>query len=206
MFEQIDEIEKNKKIANWINKFCEDRFAQISRNDGDQKPGRGIMHLIPFESLDPMKHIEMEPAFQELKNYRYPRYNSDGLRSGEDYEYLQLFRNSAMECAMISSNGNISGSGIRKFLISGLNTYLKLAKVIEIKPPIFVKISLLDAKKIFPDFEGLIYKDGNKIDTEKLILFPVLIENLDAKAEDILRRVLDEIWQAAGIDSQPKPR
>lgn len=156
MFEQFDEIEKNNKIANWINKFCEDRFAQISRNDGDQKPGRAIMHLIPFESLDPMKYIEMEPAFQELKDYRYPKYNSDGFRCGEDYEYLQLFRNGAMECAMISSNGGISGSGLRKFFISGLNTYLKAAKVIEIKPPIFVKVSLLDAEKIFPDFKGLI--------------------------------------------------
>jgi hypothetical protein len=203
MFEEFDQIKKNIEIANWIRLFCEDRFAQISRNDGDPKPGRIIMHMIPFESLDPMKHIEMKLAVEGLQKIgKHPKYNSKGLICSLTDEYLQLFRNGTMEYAMTSSDGDISGSGLKANLTSELDTCLKVARTVKIEPPVFVEISLLNANDIFADFPGF-HDRGHKIGAEKLVLIPILIDNLEVGAESILQRALDEIWHAAGIAEQP---
>jgi hypothetical protein len=57
MFEQFDQIKENIEIANWIRQFCEDRFVQVSRNDGD---------CIRQFSFDPLRQSKFDPHLRWL--------------------------------------------------------------------------------------------------------------------------------------------
>jgi hypothetical protein len=97
----FDEIEKNRKIANWIKEFRDDRLTQISKSDNEASKNRGkvIMHIIPLESFNPNNAIKLEFAKQELKKLKLSTdRNPEGLESFfEDGHHFQLLREGVIE-------------------------------------------------------------------------------------------------------------
>jgi hypothetical protein len=206
----FEELEKHIKIANWIKEFRDDRLTHISESDSAaaENQGRIMMHLIPFNSLDPMKSVILSSAQSILRKFEFlpAKHNSDGIGCDFDYDsYLQLFRNGAIEWTSHFSNGEISGLKLENDLISDLGKSLMVERSLGLELPIFVMISLLDAKdhRIFQD--GMSFHDGSgsAITTNRLTLNPIIIDNWDSEIATILRPALDAIWQTAGKTGSP---
>ncbi len=209
MDELFKDIVEEIKLKRIFDSFREDLLSKI-------KPctGRIIMHVIPRDSLDPMKQIV---ATSDAKERLCPmggsggttRYNAEGLRNESNDDYIQLFRNGVIESvktfSIYDDKGEIAGPNLEDGLITGLKEYLEAEKILGIKPPLLVMISMIGVKGHFIyQNPGLGCGSGYEINSDKVVPAPIKItsyENIDYV--QVLKPVLDTIWQAAGIKGSP---
>jgi hypothetical protein len=205
--ELLKEIVEEIKLKSIFDSFREDLLSKI-------KPctGRIVMHVIPYDSLDPMKQIVATSDAKERlcpmgSSGGTPRYNAEGLRNESNDDYIQLFRNGVIESvktfSVYDDNGEIAGPDLEDGLITGLKVYLEAEKILGIEPPLLVMISMIGVEGhfIYPNPNR---SDKYKIDSERVVPAPIEVtsyENIDYG--QVLKPVLDTIWQAAGIKGSP---
>ncbi len=209
MDELFKDIVEEIKLKRIFDSFREDLLSKI-------KPctGRIIMHVIPRDSLDPMKQIgATSDAIGLLRPMGSsgwtPRDNAEGLRSESNDDYIQLFRNGVIESvktfSVYEDKGEIAGPDLENGLITGLRLYLEAEKILGINPPLLVMISMIGVKGHFIyQNPGLGCGSGYEINSDKVVPAPIKItsyENIDYG--QVLKPVLDTIWQAAGIKGSP---
>lgn len=198
------------KLINIFNSFRDGLLSKI-----DSSPGKIIMHVVPLESLDPMKRITSDPMnlllglLHPMGSTGYnPRYNADGWRSESHNGYLQLFRNGVIESvktfSVYENKGEISGPDLETGLVTGLGKYLEAEKTLGINPPLLVMVSMIDVKGyVIYQNPSLGYGSGREIGSDKVVPAPIEVTNYDMDVGQVLRPVLDTIWQAAGGVGSP---
>ncbi len=78
-----------------------------------------------------------------------------------------------------------------------MQNYLAAYKVVEVEPPIVVMVSLLGVLGYY--IEAGQFRDVRaSIDRDNLFLPDLMIEDLSANVESLLKPVFDAIWQASG--------
>lgn len=97
MDELFKEIVEEIKLKRIFDSFREDLLSKI-----EPCTGRIVMHVIPRDSLDPMKQIgATSDAIGLLRPMGSsgwtPKDNAEGLRSESNDDYIQLFRNGVIE-------------------------------------------------------------------------------------------------------------
>lgn len=214
-------------LADKVRQFRDGRLAKII---ADETPvpiypyGKIVMHIFPISGLDLTKQIDIKSIdVRDLKplgsNGWNDRINFDGILKSDCnseericYNYLQLFRNGAIETVNSWMLGNVDQWGkiipsvlFERDLISALATYLRTLKNLEFEPPIFVMISLLgvkgytmavDRSKLFTPYE-------QKIDRDSLILPDILVENYNSEPARLLCPAFDAVWQSTGFEGSP---
>lgn len=204
-----------------VDKIRQFRDGRLARIIADETPitlhphGKFVVHIVPISGLYPTTQIDIKSI--EIKdllplggsgcNYRI---NFDGLLTYQCNQgvpacnnYLQLFRNGAIETVDSCMLGNIKKWGkkiptdFEQKLIPFLKSYLKFAQDIGAELPIFVMISLVGVK-------GYAFHGGfAEIDKDSLILPDILVEDYNSEPALFLRPAFDTVWQSAGYIGSP---
>jgi hypothetical protein len=125
---------------------------------------------------------------------------------GPVQSYVQLFRDGCMEAV----NANIlSSAADRKFLYSGyellietaLRKYMSFLQSEGIEPPIFVALSLVNAKGYaipVPDVIGEMDRGDASIEDDVLLVPETRIDSYAETYYAVLQDPFDRVWQACG--------
>ncbi len=214
-----------------IRQFQIDRIAKIVANETPVPVNVGpqmVLHLIPIGALDSRTPYDLK-EFQLTQNremlapiysphYNCFRFNFDGVltynhlnREEPAVSYLQLFRNGIIEsCSNTLFNPDASPPCINSIvfeeeIVLSLGRYFRIQNKLEIEPPFFVLLSLLNvAGYNLPtrNSTGIGY-DTNQIDRNDLIVPELLVEDNTLAPETILKPAFDAIWNAAGLPQSP---
>ena len=180
------------------------------------------VHVVPFSAKTEKTTIEvgrLDPRRTSLapigsRQFR-DSFNTDGLllyapdhgdsRSG----FLQLFRNGVIETVdstmAVGQEGRqdgLPGSYFCKELVTFLEGTCRLYEELQIQPPISVLIAILGIKQLLIPAEiggGAHYV--RPFGQDRIVLPPVQILDLKADVRPLLRKSLDVLWQAAGVQA-----
>lgn len=211
-----------------IRNFRIDRLAKISADDTPvplDSPHRIVLHLIngnafhpsvkyDVNSIYPNRHDKLPLIYRATNNGKY---NLEGLFTysmlddGKPSAYTQLYRNGIIEAVdsrimvpAMEADGRkfpncISSVLFEEKLIQAIKNYLNLMSELDIEPPIFIFLSLLNVKdfKIHARRLAGSYSDSS-IDRDILLLPEEIIEAYGEQAETILKPIFDLIWNACG--------
>lgn len=214
----------SETIAKRIKDFHVDRLSKIVSRELPIPLTNGpkiIFHIIPFTAFDIMKKIDLSfferkmkmdlltPGYDPRPNWRY---NFDGiLVAGKDRAYVQAFRNGIIEyvdsgftrCNQIEPDSIvIEGKRFDHLVYSALEKYVAAQRLIGIEPPLFVILSLQGVADCYIGTESKPnpYGSDKKIDRDLLIIPEGLIDNFEYNPDEIMKPILDAVWNAAGYD------
>lgn len=145
------------------------------------------------------------------------RVNLDGVVnfSGQVGEpsrsYVQLFRNGVVEAvASIGHQGDdgvnyIHGSSIERYLLEGLNSYLKFYAEEDIPGPYYCFITLIDVLGAVMTLDNFRFAlDGPLVSDRSMLLIPeAVIESPTENVIDAVRPKIDLMWNAFGMRQSP---
>lgn len=213
----------SEALGERIRDFRRDRVGKIIGGETPVPLGPGAkiaLHLVPAVSFRPGQSYDVGkvasnpsimPPIQDGGLRR--RYNIDGLvvysgdMGGTPYSYVQLFRNGIMEAVereMLQPDGErklIPSVVFERELIQSVGQYLLVLKSLNVEPPVFVFLGLLEVKGY-----GMAVRYGGSahtIDRELLLPPEAVVESYDAKADGVLRPVFDSIWNACDFERSP---
>jgi hypothetical protein len=207
-----------KKIKN----FKVERIAGVLSGDTPVKlrdNPKVILHFVPLSSFnrvqcidldkvnsDPVKHLS--PIYGRAHDWRF---NFDGYLTYSSFDkdfrsYVQLFRNGiieAVEAGLIRSGDNtfrIPMTTFEKEIIESVERYLSTLMLLEVNPPVFIFLTLLDVKGYTIPHKFQFDDDvSHKIDKDILSLPEVSVNNFDIDISKIMRPGFDAIWNACGF-------
>ena len=182
------------------------------------------VHAVPFDAKTGTTTIDvgrLDPQRTYLAPFGSTGFNStfnaDGLLryvpepDGSTSGFLQLFRNGVIESV---DSSMMMGRGIRsdglpgpyfcKKLVTFLDGACRLYEELQIQPPIAVLIALLGRKLrlLVPAHEiGGSAHYVRVFAEDRIVLPPVQLVDLTADVRPLLRRSLDVLWQAAGVEA-----
>jgi len=149
-----------------------------------------------------------------------PRHNFDGLLSfalsdRTCFSYIQLFRNGSIEMANTSLLANIERTdrSPERYIYDSYETEvtdavansLSIQKELGVELPVFVMLSFLGVKDYVVAFSGSCAPgEGHPIDQNDLLIPEEIIENFDSGAHEIMQRIYEIVWNAAGYSRPPK--
>jgi hypothetical protein len=206
-----------------IRNFRLDRIAKISADETPVplgSPYRVVLHLIPGNVFNPSVKFDINSIFERRHEKlsiihgttMNGRYNLDGLFTysspvdGKYSGYTQLYRNGIIEAVdawMLREREGygkvIPGIAFEEKLIQATDIYLKLMSELDVEPPIFIFLSLLNVKEYkIATSNGGFTEYSDFIDRDMLLLPAEVIENHDVRAETVLKPLFDLIWNACG--------
>lgn len=225
---EIDELRSafiaSDSLADRLRNFRSDRLAQILANETPVRLSMGpkvVLHLIPVESFISNKLVNINLIKEKIKvlNSSYcteclSRYNFDGAVSyikvvGRDIYlgYTQIFRNGVIEgvdtllSSFIGREEEFCIDELEKILINALDNYLDTQNYLDLNPPIFVMVSLIDVAGFYIRYGNIskhLCETLHSIDRDHLIITEKIVEDLSAKSSEILQPIFDDIWRACG--------
>ncbi len=213
-----------------IRQFRIDRIAKIIARETPVPINAGpqaVLHLIPIGALDSrtpydLKEFDLTPNREMITplygpNYNFFRFSFDGVLTYKRLSqeepadsYLVLFRNGIIEsCGSTLFNSDNSPPSIHSVVFEEeivylLGRYLRIQNKLEIEPPFFVLLSLLNvAGYNLPTRNSIVGYNVNCIDRNDLIVPEILVEDLTLTPAAILKPAFDAIWNAAGLPQSP---
>lgn len=185
-----------------------------------------VFHIIPFGAFDPAFKADVAALEKDVWHFRPIntgrvggwRYNLDGLvtyASARDpssaRSYLQIFRNGcieAVEASMMRVPEReplvISSGPYEDELLNALPRFLSIQKRLGVEPPLFVMVSLLGVsgyvvKPAGSHIDPFWWSERAKpIDRDAILLSEIMIDSFDVDSAEVMRPVLDAIWNASG--------
>lgn len=222
----VDELRSlfvlSEATAERVKNFRADRLGQVVAGEATVTLPEGaktILHSIPLNAFDPATRYDMGLAAQDTgllqplwsTGWSAPTYNFDGLytsssRDQVEHSYLQVFRSGIIEAVNTSllEHGPdepkfIANVAYEDALLRGLRRILDLQKRLDVEPPVIVMLSLVGVKGyimyVGPERR---FDAGHSIDRDALLIPEVLVEDLDADVDTILRPIFDALWNATG--------
>lgn len=220
----------SRDVSDQIKNFRMNRIAEIGANNTPIRLIEGakiIMHLVPLDSYNDQSKINLNTTANNellapMYNYGFSnQINLDGRlyystrTNGENWTYLQLYRNGVIEAVdvgMLEStdvNENrddtqlyIASVGYEEELIKSLERYLKFYRENSFNVPIVLGLSLVGVKGYRMGItNGFRFDSGHPIDRDSVHLPDLLIDSYDKPASQILHPLFDLIWNACGLIS-----
>lgn len=184
-----------------------DRVAAIRRGE---PPVKGpwahgvVMHCVPVALRG---HVDLTRVRGLLGLYPSGvnhRYTIDGLLGEADDSYALLGREGVLETASaaLTKREVLPSLTICDSLIRALSEHMTRCRTLDIPAPLFVLVTLFGlATKTLPrptEWGGSGY-DPSNFDRDEIHLPSVVVESLDVEPANVLRPLLDALWQAAGV-------
>ena len=219
-------ILQSETLNERIRAFRQDRLSNIIAGETPVSlvPGaRTILHMIPLSSFNSGVRYdltELEIKNQNLTlapssydyNFGFRQFNFDGLISISERtnqlnvtdSYLQVFRTRTLESVEAESINRSESTPNWKSLdeqrlIAAVDRGKSLMRHLGIEPPILILVTLVGVK------DHIIYRGQNyylssstKFGRDVLQLPDVLVNDFDKPANEIVRPILDAIWNAGG--------
>jgi hypothetical protein len=211
-------------LTDRINLVQKERLSEIKKCQLTDLAGRPwvVLHLIPFESLDPACLIDLHEAnrhgdlIKPLGQFSASRrFNFDGIfattRDGNTTAgYTQVFRSGIVESVEARLIGPDVPAEYRKqlgwphigsSLIDGIGRFLVLQRQSGSSTPTALMIAVLGVRGFLLHPGQKYYyemSNTNPIDRDDLVPPPVLIESSDIDVRAAVRPIFDAIWNAAG--------
>lgn len=216
---------RKEKIKN----FRENRILKIFSNETPlpfNEAAKIVLHLVPILSLNSdkrynLRKISITPSkLPPLNNNGFThKYDLEGFLTysndemGKTYSYVKLYNNGILEAVegkYLNPKQNdgqllIRGSAYENALIKSLSVYLSALKVLGVKLPIFVLLTLVGIRG-YSMFVGekIFNIPGNTgINRDNLFIPEVIIENYPAAPEEVLKPCFDTLWNAFGFPGSP---
>ena len=187
-----------------------------------------VLHLLPISAIEGRSGIDVSKEALRLTMNLAPlmsrgwsnRFNPDGFLTFDDREwgepkrrastYVQVFRSGAVEVAdqrmlirQIPQFDKIIPMGaFEKYLIDGVERFVRFQHDIGVVPPIVLMLSLVGVKDFALTVGPREWTD-TKIDREVLLVPDLLIEDFNSPFDVLLRPAIDFIWQSAGLADSP---
>ena len=175
-----------------------------------------IAHIQPLDQTQSIDLISLNQDFQSLKFIYFTqiqlcRFNLDGLffhnfiREGKAKTYTQIFGNGNIEGVtshLIDPNQeSLAYITVEDKIIYFFDHYRSVLQKYEIHPPYLFSLTITEVKgkKLLDRDPHFITNPENyTFDRDILELPDVLVDDMEANMEIILRPILDALWQAAG--------
>jgi len=206
----------SEQVSDRIRRFRVDRIAKIY---GDETPvpliegGKLLLHIIPLSAFTTPNRIDIGAFYQEPKNLLtiagsgMLMLNIDGIISYSNdrekmcYAYTLLFRSGIIE-AIYSYDSHPPGKGEKiipsvayeRDVIKIVPNYLNILFDLEIQPPFYLFISMVDIK----DYR-LTENTQNTVDRNVLQLPEIVIDSFGIDPKKVLKESFDMIWNAFGF-------
>lgn len=215
-----DQVGLTESIRNFRNY----RIAQIEASETPialEKGPKIVMHMLPVSSflggasafdLGSMSknHDLIRPLYWDLHNYRinidgFLSYSNDG-GNGSVNSYAQFFRDGKIEyveSGLLAPGENpahgipylCSESEMMKTVTQSLNLYKKA----QVVPPVVIYVALLNVKGLtINPGRNYFVRRTHPIDREMLMLPEVVANDFDVAVDELIKPVLDAIWNACG--------
>jgi hypothetical protein len=200
-----------------------DRLAKIGAGEGAFPMEAGallVLHLLPVAALSSGQQIDLSrlaASRASLSPIGEPgcrhRYNSDGYavysmipQKNMARSYVQVFRAGALEAVCLIGSTDDSGKkaipsmGYEEETLASLRGYLTLFKAMDVAPPIFVMLSLLNIRGFIMavSHKYWLREDQEGFDRDGVILPAVIVEAYSQDLDLLMQPVFDAVWQSAG--------
>ncbi|MBS0289755.1 MAG: ATP-binding protein [Proteobacteria bacterium] len=207
----------NAYLHEKIKVFIDDRIQSISQGNDPVNISKGpkiVLHIIP---TNPFGRDEKIDILRFYNNHQYVPplshggtfnnfINLDGLVTTNIktiYSYMQFFRNGAIEaCDLINNSSNKIPLKIGENIRIAVECYLKAYELLNITPPLYISIAMLDAKDYQLGLPDDAYEDEKREIKRNHIFFSILHENgipETQKAPKILRPLFELFFNLFGI-------
>jgi len=210
--------------AERIKRFRQDRLGQIIADETPVKlssPHRLVLHVIPIASFLNNERLHLPSAnsliseFQPISHSAYGhRHNLDGFLTystgnsdGGHFGYCQLFFDGSVEAVYSDvlrfreGRPFLPSIGYEQYLIRSAGSYLSGLKKLGLLPPVDISLALLGCKGSCMGVDEWKYDvtDRHPIDRDPVILPDIVIEDLEADVPQMMKPILDAIWNACGF-------
>ncbi|MEK4216289.1 hypothetical protein A6279_23860 [Bacillus wiedmannii] len=168
-----------------------------------------ILHSVPISSysssnvvdlsLLPENSVYLEPIGGGISGLRYnfdgyvTYYNNSNKVCNDSY--LQVFRDGSIESVNASiikrDNQNFRINTIERELISTVQRYIEIHKLLQTELPFVLMVSLINVK-------GFTIKDSSPIERDFLIVPEIIVESFDIDISQTIKPIFDTIWNATG--------
>ena len=214
----------SETLSEKIKQFREKRISAIYANELPipfYPSPKVVLHLIPLASFNPGQRYDLETidgiSLYDIRPLGLGsfdnRYNIDGKltyssfkNKDRSYSYVQLYRNGIIEAVnsklLWSNDGSkdFYPTKIERALIDTIPNYITTYKKLNIDPPIFLFLTLIDVKDyIIPSQWDQLYP----IDREIVLIPEIIIEDFDFEPSSHLKPVFDSIWNSCGFHRSP---
>jgi hypothetical protein len=218
----------SNSLIDKINSFRDKRIMDIMNGNAPtpvSKEGKVILHFIPLNTFYSGSNINLQNIMQNFKQLGLicdigfnHKYNLNGyllydIYTDFSYDYAQLFRNGSIEAAesLFLSGHNHNPAKTKKIYINNLERYIleyfiKIIgyfQAIDICPPIYFAISMLDVKDYSLDVDSLynrVWKISDTIEDNIIKLPEAIISDFSVKPEVILRPMFNIIWNTCSFE------
>ncbi len=214
-------------LSDRLRSFRADRLARILSGDVPVRldtPPLCVLHLAPLSAFGSPSQVDLS-VLSESDRDLLPlftsrtevfRHNLDGILShrhsstGMHHGYLQVFRDGTIESLdsrLVGAKAEhriILSDAFERGLVNALRLYLDVERRIGAQPPLVLMLSLLGVggltmDKCWDDSEEF----SMMFDRSDLLIPPELVEDAGADPSQIIRPLLDAVWNAAGRSGSP---
>jgi hypothetical protein len=181
-----------------------------------------VLHIIPLSISDSTNLIDVTTfdyfdSLMPMRASRYKkRYNLEGILVYDQdhtppypYTYTELFRNGCIESLEavtlrnnMDKNKVIPSIKFEEVLVNAIDRYLQVFKYLEIDPPFFVMVSLLEVRgcrMLAKNEDGIVGTVGESIDRDYLMIPEVVIDSFDIDSSKVMKHIFDSVWNACGL-------
>lgn len=207
---------ESEELPAKIERFIDGRLGKIIAGETPMQLTEGpkaALYVLPFSSFGRHSSIpvsEMKPLSNFLKtmygSYSY-NVNVDGLVSFSPlkHSYCQMFRSGQIESVVRlkeKNNGEkeIHFIGLGRILIDVLPDYWTALKKLNVPPPFLVKMLVIGAKGYTQPSDFFMGNTYDPIDRDIVHLPEALVENYDMDVHDLIKPILDGVWNACGVE------
>lgn len=210
-----------------VRRFRLERVASILGGETPIRLGPGpkaIFHALPLSPTEVWSRV-VSMGEDEIGSRRLPplagtpgnwRYNLDGfvvhtVRDDLSIQtYVQLFRDGGIEAVsggilvQDSRRGGFYGLGLEEALIRGLSAYQRFWGELGVAGPMAMGLILSGIKgwKVLA-FPGFLGDREETFDREVAVLPEVLVQDVGAPTDQVLKPMLDRVWNAGGWAESP---
>jgi len=212
----------SEELPERIRRFRQDRLAKIVAGETPVPMASDalvVLHLVPVESFHSNEQVDIL-ALRTGRPYLPPlgggggsiRLNLDGfvnysgnLGDEPKFAYAQMFRHGAIEAVDATllhpdrpGGGQlIPSEQFERDLLSSYTQYATVYRELGITPPVVAMLSLLRVRGYYM-YAGPA-RHADFIDRDNLLMPDILIEDLTAPADQVLRPAIDLTWQSCGF-------
>jgi len=213
----------SETIVERIKLFREKRISDIFANNLPipfYESPKIALHLIPMNAFNPRHNYDLkqlslydiQPMYSSSFNKRY---NIDGLltyssfpKNERSHSYVQLYRNGIIEAVNSyllwprDHEKTIPITAIERRLMESVPRYIEVYKKLNIEPPVFVFLTLIDVKDyiIPPETDKWWIDEVFPIDRDIVLIPEIIIEDYEFNTPQILKPIIDSIWNACGFE------